>query len=112
MHRKVSDILRACALVRQGDRSLKNLRLTEWDMEFETLMRNRLIMGSLRYFSMLDARPPVNTPKVINFIQEKLNIYKETGNLEMLVDIANLAMIEFRHSDHPEKHFKSIDRED
>lgn len=37
----------------------------------------------------------------------RLTKYEETGNLEHLVDIANLCMLEFEEGDHPNKHFHS-----
>ncbi len=35
--------------------------------------------------------------------------YIETGNDELLVDVANLCMKEFAVGNHPKKHFNSVD---
>jgi hypothetical protein len=82
-----------------------------WVPEFEHLMRNRLVMGTLRYGLITNEPKPGHTEKYVAYIQTKLNIYAETGNTEMLVDVANLAMMEFVMGDHPDKHFKAVDRE-
>ena len=40
---------------------------------------------------------------------QKAKLYQETGNDEILVDIANLAMVEFIEGNHPNKHYKAVD---
>ena len=42
-------------------------------------------------------------------ILKRATEYLETGNDELLVDIANLGMKEFSVGNHSKKHFKSID---
>lgn len=69
--------------------------------QFETLMRNRLIMGALRY-GRLHA-PGKGTYNRPGGIVKRLQQYQETGNLECLVDIANLALLEFEEGTHPLK---------
>ena len=83
-------------------------KLSEWSDIFERLMRNRLLMGSLRYFKLNDSRMPGHTNMIIKMISDRLAIYNETGNKEMLVDIANLCLVEFTHSDHPKCHFRAL----
>lgn len=73
--------------------SLDELRKTEWCDEFEQLMRNRLLMGAFRYGLMKDKLK--QAWKLIPSIRRRLDKYEETGNLEMLVDVANLCLIEF-----------------
>ena len=70
-------------------------------------MRNRLLMGRFRYEPMDDpTKGDYGYPKdMIRRIRE----YELDGNLEHLVDVANEAMIEFKHSRHPKKHFSSGD---
>lgn len=87
--------------------SFIELTKTEWSPEFEKLMRNRLIIGALRY-SRLNAK---NKPKFdrIECMIRRLNDYKKDGNDEHLVDVANLALLEFEEGCHPNKHFNSID---
>ena len=65
-------------------------------------MRNRLVMGKFRYGDKKDYDR-------IGGIRAKLDMYMKTGNTEFLVDAANLALLEFKIGNHPNKHFKSVD---
>ena len=86
--------------------SLDDLRKSEWSRKFETLMRNRLVMGAVRYGRMNTAKPKYDKiPSII----ERVKKYQKGGNLEHLVDVANLALLEFEEGSHPLKHFSSID---
>ena len=69
-------------------------------------MRNRLIMGALRYGQLGAEGKP--TYARTNSMRNKLDEYDRTGNLELLVDIGNLSLCEFVESNHPNKHFHSI----
>lgn len=86
---------------------LDSLRKTEWSDEFETLMRNRLIIGALRYGKMHSIGKPVYNKT--NSIQKRLIEYIVYGNKELLVDIANLCLLEYEECMHPKKHFHSVD---
>jgi hypothetical protein len=84
------------------------LRKTEWSEEFEHLMRNRLLIGAYRYgrlYNKICKRPNASVR-----IRQLIEQYEETGNLELMVDIANFAMTEFINSKHPKKHFKAKNR--
>ena len=92
------------------DRSMPDLevlRKTEWSSDFEQCMRNRLIMGSFRYGRFCDANKW--TYDILAGIEKKLAAYRESGNTEHLVDIANYALLEFHHPSHPEAHFQAED---
>ena len=86
---------------------LDNLIKSEWSPEFEKLMRNRLIMGYFRYGPF--HRQNRTTEQMLAGIEKRVELYRQTGNDELLVDIANLAMKEFSTGNHPKKHFHSID---
>ena len=90
---------------------LEALKKSEWSPEFEKLMRNRLLMGSIRYGKMGHGSIPKGKPKYgrINSIRKRLGLYEETGNAEYLVDIANFALLLFEERQHPNFHFNSID---
>ena len=87
--------------------TLDELQQTEWSVDFEKLMRNRLVMGALRY-GRIGAK---GKPKYdrINSMIKRLIKYQEDGNKEFLVDVANLCLLEFVESNHPKQHFSSID---
>lgn len=88
--------------------SLQELREGQWSPEFERLMRNRLIIGALRY-ETFDEKRRNNKYDIIGSVFYRLNKYLETGNQEFLVDSANLLMIEFECPTHPTPHFESQD---
>lgn len=87
---------------------------TNWDPEFEQLCRNRLAMGVYRYPGghMNDPQAPVydNVGSAIR----RLGEYLETGNLELLVDVANLCHLEFHKAplglgSHPSPRWTAVD---
>jgi len=84
-----------------------NLEISEWDYRFETLCRNRLIMGAIRYGRMgaLDKPQWDRIPDMIRRLKE----YSRTHNEELLVDVSNLCQLEFVEGKHVDKHFKSVD---
>jgi hypothetical protein len=92
-----------------GDKreSLDSLRRTEWSPLFEKLMRNRLLVGRFRYGRMDD--PAKGDYDMLSSIRDRLKAYERTGNLEHLVDVANLALVEFVHSRHANRHFDAGD---
>lgn len=79
----------------------------QWSPEFEKLMRNRLMMGALRYGMLGDPTKPQYDR--VGSICKRLKKYEETGNLEHLVDAANECLCEFVESRHPKKHFLAAD---
>lgn len=97
------------------DSILKTLRLpdmdelthTEWSPKFEQYMRNRLIMGAFRYGRLHDSKKPRFDR--IESACKRLELYQKTGNMEYLVDVANMCLLEFEEGIHPNKHFKSVD---
>lgn len=88
-------------------RSLEQLRESEWSAKFESLMRNRLLVGRFRYGRMGD--PAKGQFDRLKSIEERLARYRDTGNDELLVDIANLSLVEFVCGRHPKKHFEAVD---
>ena len=109
----VHDILRERLLAQAGvfepadpAPSLDEIYAMQWSPEFERLMRNRLAMGFFRYGAL---QKQIGCHKFDNLcsIEKRLSIYKETKNRELLVDIANLALVEFVV--HPEHPFKAVD---
>lgn len=91
---------------------LARLEQTEWSTEFERLMRNRLLMGALRYSTFAENRvKPTGKQwpfksKLLTMIDE----YERTGNTEFLVDAANYCLLAFEFDPHPTKHFYAQDR--
>lgn len=87
--------------------TLDELAASEWSPEFERLMRNRLIMGALRYGKL--GTPGKQVYDRLSSIRRRLMNYECSGNLELLVDIANLALCEFVECHHPLRHWHAVD---
>lgn len=87
--------------------SLESLKESEWDPEFEMYMRNRLVMGAIRYGKMRE-KGKAQYDRISSMIK-RLSSYASNGNKEMLVDVANLAMLEFVECNHPNQHFRAED---
>lgn len=86
---------------------LSILLQTEWSREFEQRMRDRLVMGALRYGQMGDPDKP--TYDRISSVIRRLQAYRATGNLEHLVDAACLLLLEFVEGVHPLRHWGASD---
>jgi len=90
---------------------LESLKKTEWSVDFEALMRNRLVMGAVRYGIMGHGSIPKGKPTYdrIESIRKRLNFFEESGNAEYLVDRANIALLIFEERQHPNFHFDAKD---
>ena len=73
---------------------------------FEQYRKNRMIMGYFRYGSLASQIGKAKYDNV-GSIAKRLSLYNRDHNREHLVDIANLAMIEF--VTHPEYPFNAPD---
>lgn len=87
--------------------TLDQLERSQWSHDFERLMRNRMIMGALRY-GVLGAPGKPQYDRIPSIIK-RLKLYERDGNTEHLVDAANLCLCEFVEGTHPLKHFGSVD---
>lgn len=81
--------------------------MANWSEEFIALMRNRMRVGIYRYGSFRDPDQPRYDRQ--QSMLTKLKLYGESGNAEYLIDIANIAMIEFEKREHPTYHFVATD---
>lgn len=87
--------------------SFSSLKQSEWSVDFEKLMRNRLVVGAYRY-GLIGTTGKSKYDRVASMVK-RLTKYQESGNKEFLVDVANLCLLEFVECHHPTAHFKSID---
>lgn len=62
-------------------------------------MANRLAVGEFRYGS------PNRRQKYMSRLEKELEAYKESGNREQLINIANYAILESIAPEHPQAHF-------
>lgn len=87
---------------------LETLKRLQWSDQFEQLMRNRMVLGALRY-ELIHDKKGNNKYDILGSIERRIQCYRKTGNKEFLVDSANLMLIEFEAPTHPNAHFESID---
>jgi hypothetical protein len=80
------------------------IRMTNKLNALVELARPRLIMGGIRYGSDWQHDP------LMEYMQKKFDLYKETGNFEFLIDLMNFIAIEGELQTHPEYHFNPVDR--
>lgn len=88
---------------------LSELKKTEWSDEFEQLMRNRLLMGAFRYGLMERKSEQHGQWKMIDSIRKRVDLYEQTGNLEPLVDLANLCLVEYVMARHAGGQLEAVD---
>jgi len=88
--------------------SVEQILSTEFSEEFVQGMRQRMIMSYYKY-------GPVKKDygdKLINAVKSlemRLQKYKDTGNTEYLMDVANFAMIEFMFPQHLNAFYRATD---
>jgi hypothetical protein len=73
---------------------LKVLTESECSLEFHQGMVNRMEVSFHKYGKVMDAEGKVDE---IACLEKRVQKYKETGNTEWLMDVANFAMIEYMH---------------
>lgn len=83
---------------------------SEFNESFVVGMRKRMAVSFHKYGKMADAaRKRVDQ---VASLKIRLERYEETGNTEWLMDVANMAMIEFTHPLHPDAHYRATDSDE
>lgn len=82
----------------------------DFSEDFVQKMKNRIIVSHHKYGWVKDTYPEL--ADAIAYLEERLALFKRTGNTEHLVDVANFAMIEFMYPRHPNAHFKGTDSDE
>ncbi len=80
---------------------------SEFSPEFVQGMADRMSVSYFKYGLVADAYPA--RVDAIASLEKRLQKYKDTGNLEWLMDVANFAMIEFMRPKHPDAHYRPTD---
>jgi hypothetical protein len=86
--------------------SLAQIYQMQWSNAFEQAMRNRMAMGFFRYGALPSQIGKCKYDNVAS-AKRRLQLYLQDGNMEHLVDVANLCLVEFVV--HPEKKFSPTD---
>ena len=87
--------------------SRKYIVKSESSKEFHLRMEWAMTMSFHKYGSIRDAYP--HKVSAIATLKHRLSLYETTGNADYLVDIANLAMIEFMLPAHELHHDSPTD---
>lgn len=87
--------------------TLDQILAKDFSEDFVQKMRNRILMSHYKYGWMKDTYPDL--ADAIACLEERLALFKKTGNLEHLVDVANFAMIEYLYPRHSNAHFEGTD---
>lgn len=82
---------------------------TEYSEHFDSIRKKMMITSYYKYGPLAENYKIQKTINAIGSLEKRLQKYKETGNTEFLADIANFAMIEFMHPQHPLAHYKPTD---
>jgi len=72
--------------------TLASLQSSEWSEEFDQLAKNKMVQASFRYGLFKDD----NTYDFVEAMKHKIVLYEKTHNLELMVDVRNYAMLEFK----------------
>lgn len=79
----------------------------DFSEEFVNKMRNAIEMSHYKYGWMSNTYPEL--AQAVKCIQERLDLYNKTHNTEYLVDIANFAMIEYKHPSYEDAKYTPTD---
>lgn len=79
----------------------------DFSEEFVTKMKNAIEMSHYKYGWMSKTYPEL--AQAVKCIQERLDLYNKTHNMDYLVDIANFAMIEYKHPSYPDAKYVPTD---
>jgi hypothetical protein len=86
--------------------------LSQIDVPFFQGMVDRMGVSWFKYGDMRahgDGDDPV---KLIESLKVRLDKYEETGNAEWLMDVGNIAMMEFVNGQHPNHHYRPTDSDE
>lgn len=76
----------------------------DYSTEFDSLRQNAIVQSHYKYGWMSETYPALAS--AFGSLKQRVELYERTGNADWLVDIANFAMIEFKHPAHPDYHFR------
>lgn len=84
---------------------------TEFDQGFVQGMANRVAVSYHKYGPMADGfgTDSAKNTDAIATLKLHLEAYAKDGNTEHMMDMANYAMIEYKHPSHPNAHFEATD---
>lgn len=94
---------------------IKTILKTQFSEDFVSKMKNRMIASFYKYGPLeknFNRKNPEDNCKILPCLEDRLELYRETGNTEWLIDVANYAMMEFMYPQHPNAHFRATDSDE
>lgn len=88
--------------------SYEEILATEYSFEFDKIRQNMMVTSYYKY-GPVKINAGQKLTQTIPSLEKRLQMYKDTGNLEYLADVANMAMIEYMYPQHPNAHYTSTD---
>lgn len=85
---------------------IEEIKKLSFNEDFVKLMNNRMVMGFFRYGNRHAKKSPMNN---IKSAERRIELYKQSGNLEFLLDAANMLRMEFEIPQHPHASFNPQD---
>lgn len=82
---------------------------TEYYEEFDKIRKYMMVMSYYKYGPIRENYKTEKTIDAIGSLKLRLKEFEKTGNTELLADVANFAMIEFKYPQHPKAHYKPTD---
>lgn len=86
------------------DKDLSRILQRDFSEDFVAKMKTSMLQSHYKYRWVSESYPEL--VDAIASLEERLELYKQTGNADYLVDVANFAMIESMHPKHPMAHFR------
>ena len=82
----------------------KQILNRDYSEEFDTLRKSSIVQSHYKYGWMADTYPEL--ANAFGSLKKRVEMFEKDGNADWLIDIANFAMIEFKHPSHPKFHFR------
>ncbi len=92
----------------RADDTVKEILKTEYLEHFDEI-RKKMVCTSFYKYGPVKQNVITKSVDTIASLEKRLQAYKDTGNTEFLADIANFAMFEYMHPQHPNGHYKPTD---
>lgn len=83
---------------------------TEFSEDFVSGMKDRVAVSYHKYGPVSEA--VAHGANFVEALQTRLDKYRDTGNTEWLMDVANYAMFEFMYPSHKSAHFRATDSDE
>lgn len=83
---------------------------SEHSLPFIQGMLDRMALSFFKYGAIKKAYP--HKINALKCLKARLKKYRDTGNTEWLIDVANWAMIEFLRPRHPGAHFRATEAQE